>query len=76
MKFPSKVVPFSESTFAYFVPILTALEDKQYTPLSLYTQLPKYRRPELPEYIDALTCLFVLRKIELDNGLGVLRLVD
>lgn len=76
MKFPSKVVPFAESTFAYFAPILTAIEDKQYTPLSLYTKLPTYRRPDLPEYIDALTCLFALRKIELDSDLGVLRRVN
>lgn len=76
MKFPSKVVHFAESTFAYFAPILTALEGKQFTPLSLYTKLPAYRRPDLPEYIDALTCLFALHKIELDGNLGVLRRVN
>lgn len=73
MKFPSKVVPFAESTFSYFVPILKALENKQYTPLSLYTKIPARQRPDLPEFIDALTCLFALQKIELDPDLGVLR---
>lgn len=76
MKFPSKVVPFAESTFVHFIPILTALEDKQYTPLSLYTKLDARRRPNLPEYIDALTCLYALRKIELDSELGVLHRVN
>ena len=76
MKFPSKVVPFAESTFTYFAPILTALEGKQYTPLTLYNKLLPYRRPDLPEYIDALTCLFALHKIELDSDMGVLRRVN
>lgn len=76
MKYPSKVVPFEKSTFSYFVPILKALSGHQYTPLSLYTKIPKNKRPSTDEYIDALICLCVLEKISLDDEMGVLKIVD
>ena len=76
MKYPSKVAPFEKSTFSYFLPILKALSGHQYTPLSLYTKIPKNRRPSIDEYIDALTCLYAIGKIELDREMGVLRRVN
>lgn len=77
MRFPSKVVPVSDSTFAIFVPILKTLADKRYTPLSLYVKMqPKQKRASLPEFLDALTCLYALNKIELDPETGVLSRVS
>ena len=74
MRFPSKVVPVAESTFAHFIPILEALEGKRYTPASLYMKIkPAEKRPAVEEYLDALTCLYALGKIELDPELGVLQ---
>lgn len=76
MKYPSKAVPFEKSTFSYFVPILEALNEHQYTPLNLYTKIPINKRPTTDEYIDALICLYILGKIALNEELGVLSRVN
>ncbi|VEI13882.1 ABC-three component system middle component 7 [Trueperella bialowiezensis] len=76
MKYPSKVVPFNESTLVFFAPILKALGNKTLQPAKLYTKIPKANRPSLDEYVDALTCLFALGRIELDQQTGMVHRAD
>lgn len=75
MRYPNKAVTFKESTFAYFVPIMKALADRALDPAHLFMKIPKAHRPSLSEYMDALNCLYVLNKIELDELTGTVHRV-
>lgn len=61
MRFPSKVTSYKESTLSRLPVILKCLKSKDYTVLSLFNEVRD--KMSIKEYIDALDCLFVLRKI-------------
>ncbi|MGQ4533410.1 ABC-three component system middle component 7 [Dermabacteraceae bacterium P13138] len=69
-------MPFNESTLAYFVPIMKALGNSTFQPSKLYTKIEKVNRPSLDEYVDALTCLFALGRIDLDEQTGMVHRAD
>lgn len=67
MKFPSKVTPYRDSTLAKFPIILKCLQNKDHTVLSLFNEIRN--KMTLKEYIDALDCLYALKKIILKEGI-------
>lgn len=61
MRFPSKVTPYKDSTLARLPIVLKYLKNKDYTVLSLFNEVKD--KMNIKEYIDALDCLFALKKI-------------
>lgn len=61
MRFPSKVTPYKDSTLARLPIVLNYLKNKDYTVLSLFNEVKD--KMNIKEYIDALDCLFALKKI-------------
>ena len=74
MRMPSKVNTFSDSVIALFAPILERLESRDMTPRELLADL-KMTVSELSIFLDALDCLYKLGKIEIPDGMEVLRYV-
>lgn len=74
MRMPSKIYAFEESTLALFVLILTALSER---PLQVTALADKFKADEaVNDLADALTALYALGKISLDETQGVISLVD
>ena len=61
MRFPSKVTPYKDSTLARLPIVLKYLKNKDYTVISLFNEVKD--KMNIKEYIDALDCLFALKKI-------------
>lgn len=74
MKLPNKVTSYSESILSRLPPILDQLEDGDQSPYSLYQDVRDVF-VDISEYIDALDCLFALKKIELNDVEGVIHFV-
>lgn len=74
MKLPNKVTSYSESILSRLPPILEQLEDGDQSPYSLYQDVRDVF-VDISEYIDALDCLFALKKIELNDVEGVIHFV-
>ena len=72
MRLPSKVNTFSDSVIALFAPILEKLEKQDMTPSELLAAT-KTNVSEISIFLDALDCLYVLGKIEIPEGMEVLR---
>lgn len=64
MRLPNKVTPYSKSVIAKFPEILTILREQDLTPNELLESIAGDRE-NMSEILDALDCLFALRKIEL-----------
>ena len=64
MRLPNKVTPYSKSVIARFPDILTILREQDLTPNELLETMVSDRN-NMSEILDALDCLFALRKIEL-----------
>lgn len=62
MRLPNKVTSYKESILSKFVPILSALSQKDMSPVELYLVTQKNYNDAM-EYIDALDCLFGLNRI-------------
>lgn len=72
MKFPNKVISYKESVISKFPMILLLLEKRDYDAFSLYDELSK--KMTINEFINALDCLYALKKIKLSEG--VIHYVD
>ena len=75
MLFPNKLFTYSESVISKLPIILIELQRESISAVELYKRLAD-RLTGVSEYLDALDCLFALRKIEFDEEEGVLRYVD
>lgn len=73
MRFPNKITSYKESVFALFPAILTRLSQFDISPSELFEAIKKQASPS--EFIEALDCLFILKKIKLDLQKGVLHYV-
>lgn len=72
MKLPSKVTPFQESVLPKLPLILTHMRGQRVvTPYELYTAT-KENFKDILEFMDALTCLVLLRKIKFNQNSGTL----
>lgn len=71
MLFPNKLFTYSESVISKFPIILSELSEPT-SPIELYKRVSD-RLTGVSEYLDALDCLYALRKIEFDEEEGVLR---
>jgi hypothetical protein len=74
MRLPSKVNTFSDSIIALFTPILEKLEKRDMTPHELLVAT-RTKVSEISIFLDALDCLYKLGKIEILEGMEVLRYV-
>ena len=75
MKIPSKVTPYKESTIAKFPIILSLLEQNDMTPNELLESMAD-RKDNMSEVLDALDCLYALRKIDLIQEGSLLHYVE
>ena len=74
MLFPNKLFTYSESVISKFPIILSELQQESISAVDLYKHVAD-RLSGVSEYLDALDCLYALRKIEFDKEKGVLRFV-
>lgn len=75
MLFPNKLFTYSESVISKLPIILIELQRESISAVELYKRLAD-RLTGVSEYLDALDCLYALRKIEFAEEEGVLRYVD
>ena len=75
MLFPNKLFTYSESVISKLPIILIELQRESISAVELYKRVAD-RLTGVSEYLDALDCLYALRKIEFDEEEGVLRYVD
>ena len=73
MLFPNKLFTYSESVISKFPIILCELSEP-IAPIEPYKRVSD-RLTGVSEYLDALDCLYALRKIEFDEEEGVLHYV-
>ena len=67
MKLPNKVTSYEESILSKLTPMLNLLSQKNMQIYELYVETRK-QYSSYSDFVDALDCLFALRKIEyLDN---------
>lgn len=74
MKFPNKVISYEESILSKLTVILNVLSRKDEFLIELYHDTQKYFI-DMPEFIDAIECLFVLNKVDYNEDLEVLHYV-
>ncbi|MGN1356342.1 MAG: ABC-three component system middle component 7 [Succinivibrionaceae bacterium] len=68
MKIPSKVTSYKESTISKFPIVLAILKKSDMTPADLYIKVKKNKIQDITEFVEVLECLYVLNKIELQEG--------
>ena len=74
MKLPNKVTSYEESVLSKLLPILNLLSQKNMQIFELYSET-REQYSSYSYFIDALDCLFALRKIEYLDQEEVLRYV-
>jgi len=67
MKLPTKVTPYKKSILVKFSIVLNALQKENMTADGLYKKV-KDKIKNVPEFIDTLTCLYALNKIDFIDG--------
>ncbi|WP_233120644.1 ABC-three component system middle component 7 [Boudabousia liubingyangii] len=70
---PSKIYAFEDSTLSLFAPILSALQERSHTVTGL---AERYGNQGVNDVVDALTALYALGAIRLDETQGVISLAD
>ncbi len=75
MRLPNKVTPYSKSVIARFPEILTVLKERDMTPNELLTSV-KGSKDNVSEVLDAIDCLYALKKIELIQERSLLHYVE
>lgn len=70
MKLPNKLTSYKESILFLLPIILDKLKAYDMAPIELYESLKD--KASLPEYIEALDCLYMMGKIEFNEQRGVL----
>lgn len=68
MKFPNKLFSYNESVISKFSLIIKELGNYEMSVQELYSRL-KCHFPSIDDYIETLSCLYALNKIELNNNL-------
>lgn len=68
INFPNKLYSYNESIISKFVVIINELNSCNATVCELYDKLNNHF-PNINDYIDALSCLYALNKIELENNI-------
>ena len=63
MKLPNKVTSYEESVLSKLIPILNLLSQKNMQIYELYVET-REQYGSYSDFVDALDCLFALRKIE------------
>ena len=74
MKLPNKVTSYEESVLSKLFPVLNLLSQKNMQIPELYSETREHYR-SYSEFVDALDCLFALRKIEYLDSEEVLHYV-
>lgn len=67
IKLPNKLYTYNESVISKFSQILAMLNESEMTPLRLY-EMSSSKFEDVNEFIDTLTCLYALNRIELINN--------
>lgn len=75
MKLPNKVTSYQESILSKLPVLLDEVIIKDLSLMELYCSTKKYFSDTV-EFIEAIDCLFALKKLEYDEDLGVLRYVE
>ena len=65
MRLPDKITSFKESVFKLFPLILNQVSKYDMYPIDIYENIKSITSPS--EFIEALDCLFILKKIELNQ---------
>ncbi|MBQ7243134.1 MAG: hypothetical protein IJS52_02915 [Bacilli bacterium] len=66
MRLPSKFTPYKQSVISKFPIVLEALETSDMTVMTLYKKV-KSNMNGLKEFMEILDCLFILKKITLEE---------
>ncbi|MDR0630506.1 MAG: hypothetical protein LBF70_00490 [Holosporales bacterium] len=75
MLLPNKITPFNESILAKFPILLKEIKTGDISAMELFKKV----KPEIysiADYLEALDCLFTLKKIELTEQTEILHYVD
>lgn len=75
MRLPNKVTPYSKSVIARFPEILALLRGKDMTPNELLEAM-RGDKDNMSEVLDALDCLYALRKIDMIQEGSLLHYVE
>jgi hypothetical protein len=75
MLLPSKIIPFKESILSKFPVLLREIKKGDISVMDLYKKV-KAEINSIADYLDALDCLFALKKIELNEQMEILHYVD
>lgn len=75
MILPNKVNTYKESVLPKFVIILDIVKETDITPNNLYKRV-QGKFEDMGEYVETLTCLYALGKIDLDENRGLIYYVD
>lgn len=67
MKLPNKVLNYKESIISKFPIILSLLEYKKYSILTLYNKV-KHQVESINEFLEILDSLYALNKVQLDES--------
>lgn len=70
IRLPNKLYPFQESVLADFVPIQCRLANRRVQVADLYAELAEVMSTQ--DFIEALTLLLALKRVELDATEGVI----
>jgi|LSQX01.3.fsa_nt_gb hypothetical protein len=68
MKLPDKFVSYKDSILFKIPIVLDRLESRNYSLLSLYNSLKNVFDNNINEYVDVLTCLYALNKVDFFDG--------
>ncbi len=68
MRFPDKITSYKESVLRLLPLILNLLSEFDMTPIDLFELIKS--NTSLSEYIEALDCLFILKKIGFNHQSG------
>lgn len=74
MKLPNKIISFNESVLSKCVPILNEVQNNDIGVITLFHKTESCYN-SFEEYIDALDCLFAMKKIEYIAEKGVLHYI-
>ena len=72
MNLPSKSVSYNESVISKFPVVLKSLQDGGLPATVLFKTVEKKMR-DLSEFVSVLECLYVLGKVDIENGKVVMR---
>jgi hypothetical protein len=75
MLLPNKITPFRESVLVNFPLLLKEIKTEDISVIELFKKA-KLNIGSIADYLEALDCLFALKKIELNEQAEILHYVD